>query len=72
MRKRIGLKVVKVVAIIAAVVFLLVPLATWTQVLLFIVSIVVLLIFSAATKNLDDTSDDKDASYWPNKPNKFL
>jgi len=72
MRKRIGLKVVKVVASIAAVVFLLVPLATWTQVLLFIGSIVVLLICSVATKNLDDTNDDKDAGYWPNKPNGFL
>jgi hypothetical protein len=46
-----------------------VHLATWTQVLLFVGSIVVFLICTVAAKNLDDTNDDKDAGYWPNKPN---
>ena len=54
MGKRIGLKVVRVLAGIAAVVFLFVHLATWTQVLLFIGSIVVLLICTVAIKSLDD------------------
>ncbi len=68
MRKQIGLNVVRVLAGIAAVIFLFVHLATWTQVLLFIGSIVVLLICTVAMKSLDDTNDDKDAGYSPNKP----
>lgn len=72
MSKRIALKVVRVVAGLAALVFLFVPLATWTQVLLFIVSIAVFLICTVVSKSLDDINDEKNAGYWPNKPNKFL
>ena len=66
------MKVVKVVAGIAALVFLFVPLATWTQIVLFIVSIAVFAICTVVSKNLDDTDDDKNTGYWPNKPNDFL
>jgi hypothetical protein len=72
MRKRIGLKVVKVAAGIAALVFLFVPLATWTQIILFTISIAVFAICTIVSKNLDDTDDGKNTGYWPNKPNDFL
>lgn len=48
------------------------PLATWTQIVLFIVSIAVFAICTVVLKNLDDTDDGKNTGYWPNKPNDFL
>jgi membrane protein implicated in regulation of membrane protease activity len=66
------LKVVKVAAGIAALVFWFVPLATWTKIVLFIVSIAVFAICTVVLKNLDDTDDGKNADYWPNKPNDCL
>ena len=71
MRKQVGLKVIRVVAGIATLIFLFAPLATWTQVLLFIVSITVFVICTVASKNLDDTSGEKDDGYWPKKPKDF-
>jgi uncharacterized membrane protein HdeD (DUF308 family) len=71
-RKHVALKVVRVVAGIAAVVFLFAPLATWTQVLLFIVSIGVFVICTVVAKTLDDTTDEKNDGYWPKKPNGLL
>jgi hypothetical protein len=53
--KRVVLNVIKVVAGIAAAVFWFVPLATGTQVVLFVGSIVVLLICFAASSSLDDS-----------------
>ncbi len=64
MAKRLVLNVVKVVAVIAAIVFWFMPLATATQVLLFVGSIVVLLICLAASGSLDDSN----TGYWPQKP----
>ncbi len=72
MRKHVALKVIRVVASIAAVVFLFAPLATWTQVLLFIVSIGVFVICTVVAKTLDDTTDEKNDGYWPKKPNGLL
>ena len=64
MAKRFVLNVVKVVAVIAAMVFWFMPLATGTQVLLFAGSIVVLLICLAASGNLGDSN----TGYWPQNP----
>jgi hypothetical protein len=58
MRKRMILKVVRAVAGIAALVFLFVPLAKWSQVLLFVVSVAVFAICTIVSKNLDDTNDE--------------
>jgi urea transporter len=64
MTKRVLLNLVKTIAGIAAVVFLLAPLSTWTQVLAFIASIVVMLICFAATNHLDD----KNTGFWSRNP----
>ena len=64
MAKRFVLNVVKVVAVIAAMVFWFMPLATGTQVLLFAGSVVVLLICLAASGSLDDSN----TAYWPQNP----
>jgi len=64
MAKRIVRNVIKVVAGIAAVAFWLVPLSTWTQALLFVASIVVMLICFAISANLDDSN----TGYWPQNP----
>jgi len=64
MAKRLVLNVIKVVAGIAAMVFWFVPLATGTQVVLFVGSIVVLLICFAASSSLDDSN----TGYWPQNP----
>jgi hypothetical protein len=65
MAKRIVLNIFKVIAGIAAVVFWFVPLATGTQVILFIGSIVVLLVCFAVSSNLDDDN----TGFWPSPPN---
>jgi hypothetical protein len=62
--KRVVLNVIKVVAGIAAAVFWFVPLATGTQVVLFVGSIVVLLICFAASSSLDDSN----TGYRPENP----
>lgn len=62
--KLIVLKVLKVTAGIAAVVFWFVPLRTGTQLLLFAGSIVVLLVCSAVSLYLND----EHAGYWPDEP----
>jgi hypothetical protein len=63
MTKRTVLKILKLAAGIAAVVFLLMPLGTWTQVLLFIGCIAVLFVCLVAGSYLDDTGQ------WPDEPN---
>ena len=65
MRKRITLKMVKVAAAIAALMFWFCPLSTGIQVLIFVGSIIVLLICVIVSSDLDD---DNDTGYWPPKP----
>ncbi len=64
MVKRIALRVTKVAAGIAAIVFWFTPLRTATQVLAFVASIVVLLICLGISGKFDDES----TGYWPDKP----
>jgi lipopolysaccharide export LptBFGC system permease protein LptF len=65
MVKRAILKIVKVLAGIAAVVFWLVPLRTGTQVLLFVASIVVMLLCFALSSGLNENAN---TGYWPTAP----
>jgi hypothetical protein len=58
------LAIVKVIAGLAAVVFLILPLSTGTQVLAFVASIVVLLICFGVSSKLDDDN----TGFWPKKP----
>jgi hypothetical protein len=58
--------VIKAVAGIAAVVFILARMTTNTGLLLFLGSIVVLLICFGLLKLLED--DDENTGYWPNDP----
>jgi hypothetical protein len=64
MTKRIFLKSIRIVAGIAAVGFFLMPLRTFTQVLLCVGSLVIALICSVVAGALDD----KNTGYWPAKP----
>jgi hypothetical protein len=64
MTKRIVLKIVRVIAGIAGVVFWLMPLRTGVQVLLCMGSFVVLIVCSALLGGLDDQY----TGYWPDKP----
>ena len=68
--KRIVVIVIRGIAGIAAVVFLVCPLGTWTLVLAFGSSIAVFLICQIVLGSLDETFDDTDApaGYWPPKP----
>jgi hypothetical protein len=68
--KRVVVTVVKGMAGIAAVVFILCPLSTGTQVLLFGGSIVVLLICHFVLSDLDEHYIDEHMKdgYWPQKP----
>lgn len=63
MKKQV-LKVINVVAGIAAVVFFFMPLRTFTQVLLCVGSLAIALICFAVSGSLDD----ENTGYWPNKP----
>ncbi len=62
--KHILLNAVKIIAGIAAVVFLLAPVSRVIGMLLFIVAIVVLIVCSAISSKLDD----KNTGYWPDEP----
>jgi len=64
MAKRIVLNIIKTLAVIAAVVFWLMPLHTVTQVFLCAGSFAIFLICAALSANLDD----KKTGYWPRKP----
>jgi len=64
--KRLIRGVVKVVAGIAAVVFILVRFTTTTEVLLFVGSIVVLLVCLGVLRLLE--ADDENTGYWPDGP----
>jgi hypothetical protein len=68
--KRIVVIVVRGIAGIAGVVFLLCPLSTWTLVLAFGSSVAVFLICQLVLGSLDETFDDQDIAtgYWPPKP----
>jgi hypothetical protein len=67
--KRFVVAVVKAIAGIAAVVALLCPFGSWTQVLTFMGSVVALLISYFLLINLDDNYFGKDSDgYWPAKP----
>jgi hypothetical protein len=68
--KRIVVTVVKGMAGIAAVVFILCPLSTGTQVLAFVGSIVVLLICHFVLSDLDENYIDEHMKdgYWPTGP----
>ena len=70
LRKTIA-DVLKAVAGLAAVVFLLAPIGTWNQVLLCGISIVVAIICVAISSNLSDDDDadgGKSSGYWPSDP----
>jgi hypothetical protein len=62
--KHILLNALKAIAGIAAVVFLLAPVNSVIGMLLFSVAIVVLIVCSAISSNLDD----KNTGYWPDEP----
>ena len=64
MKKGVLLKSIRIVAGIAAVGFFLMPLRTFTQVLLCVGSLAIAMMFSAVSGFLDD----KNTGYWPNKP----
>jgi hypothetical protein len=68
--KRIVVSVVRGIAGIAGVVFLVCPLRTWTLVLAFGSAVAVFLICQIVLGSLDETFDDKDTpiGYWPPKP----
>ena len=68
--KGIVVSVVKGIAGIAGVVFLLCPLRTWTLVLACGSAAAVFLICQIVLGSLDETFDDKDTptGYWPPKP----
>jgi hypothetical protein len=68
--KRIVVIVVRAVAGIAGVVFLVCPLGTWTLVAAFGSSVAVFLICQVVLGSLDETFADKDTptGYWPPKP----
>jgi len=68
--KRIVVIVVRGVAGIAGVVFLLCPLSTWTLVLAFCISVAVFPVCQLVLGSLDETFEDKDTptGYWPPKP----
>jgi hypothetical protein len=70
MLKRTVVKVAKVIAGIAAIVFVFTPLRTDTQFLLFVASIAVMLICFFVYRSLDDEASDDgaNAGYWPSKP----
>ncbi len=68
--KRIVVIVVRGIAGIAAVVFLVCPFGTWTLILAFGSAIAVFLICQIVLGTLDETFDDEDTptGYWPPKP----
>ena len=68
--RRIIVTVVKVIAGIAAVVFIFCPLSTGTQILAFVGSVVVFLICHSVLSNLDENYIDEHIKngYWPPKP----
>jgi hypothetical protein len=68
--KRIVVRVVKGIAGIAAVVFVLCPLSTGTQILAFVGSILVFVICHSVLTNLDENYIDEHMKngYWPPKP----
>jgi hypothetical protein len=66
MAKRVILDVVKVIAGIAGLVFLFMPLSTPAEVLLCVGSLSILLICVVVSHNLDD----EHTGYWPRKPTK--
>jgi hypothetical protein len=61
-------KVLKVVAAIAGIVALFVPLGTFDEALIFFGSIAVIFVCLIAWSQLDD--DHGSVSFWPPKPNK--
>jgi len=65
MVKRIAAKALQVVAGIGAVLFVLMPIRTVTQVLLCFGFLVVALVCGIIAGHLDD----KNTGYWPHKPN---
>ena len=66
--KRFVVAVVKAIAGIAAVVALLCPFGSWTQILTFMGSVVALLICYFLLTNLDDNfGEDVKDGYWPAK-----
>jgi len=67
--KRAILNVLKVVAAIAAVVAIFVPLGTFNQVLIFFCSIAVGVACLLASSELDD-DDPGSLTFWPPKPGK--
>jgi len=64
MTKRALLKLLRIVAGIAAVVFFLMPITTFSQVLLCVGSLMIALICSAVLVSLEG----KNTGYWPDKP----
>jgi len=68
--KRTVVTVIRGIAGIAGVVFLLCPLGTWTLFMAFGSAVAVFLICQIVLGSLDETFDDKDtpAGYWPPKP----
>jgi len=63
--KRIVLSVTKIVAGIAALVFLLAPVSSVVGIILFIVAIAVLILCFAVGSSLHE----KKTGYWPDEPN---
>jgi len=66
MAKRLVLKTMKVVAAIAGVVFWFTPLRTAMQVFVFAGSVIVFIVCTAISGNLDY----KKTGYWPDDPSK--
>jgi len=66
--KRALAGILKVVAGIAGVVFLLAPI-TGMGLLVCVVALIVAIITGVASKNLSDDEDDSDGGYWPKDPN---
>jgi hypothetical protein len=64
MEKRSLLKPIRILAVVAAVVFFFMPLRTFTQVLLCAGSLAIAVICSAVSGSLDD----ENTGHWPNKP----
>jgi hypothetical protein len=64
--KRLIRGVIKAIAGIAAVVFILARMTTTTGLVLFVGSIVVLLVCFVLSKVLED--DDENTGYWPDDP----
>jgi hypothetical protein len=65
MANRILLKIINVAAGIAAAIFWFMPLKTFTQMLLSIGCIGVVIVCTSVASNLDDS---KNSGYWPTKP----